>query len=580
MSRKGVVLRFGYLVILVSLISASWASSGLFQAPQTYRTESMYSLSLEVADVNGDGNFDLIVPDGCMNIDNCTGVGVLLGNGDGTFQPVRTYDSGGFYASSVAVADVNGDNKLDLLVANWDPMVGVLLGNGDGTFQPAQMYPTGGKYGDDWIAIGDFNGDGNPDLVVAHRYYFGLGVLLGNGDGTFQPAQTYSWGDAQAHSIIVADVDGDGKLDLLDALEDGNVGVLFGNGDGTFQPSRTYYSGGKHASSVALQDVNGDGKPDLLVSGCFAEGCGHGGLVSIMLSNGGGNFQPPQIYKCGEGRTYWIAVGDVNEDGNADLLVAHAGRWGIGMLLGSGDGTFQAAHSLDSASDGVNSIALADVNKDGKPDLLVAEWCGDRVCEHGGQLAVLWSRVSTTTALNSTLNPSIYGQKVTFTATVVASGGQNAPTGWVTFRNGSKSIGRVALTYGTATLTTRALPSGTLSITAKYHGDPASIESTSEPLNQVVNRATSMTTIKSSMNPSAQGQPVTFIAKVTSPTATVTGTVTFTADSTVLGIISLHQGRASLTTSALPTGNNTIKATYDGTANIIGSAASLTQIVN
>src|SRR5439155_3927887 len=131
-------------------------------------------------------------------------IGVLLGNGDGTFQPVADYSSGGQNAYSVAIMDVNGDGKPDLLVANacvttsncTSGVVGVLLGNGDGTFRAAFSYGSGGQYAVS-ISVADINGDGKPDVLVGN-YYTGngnstgsLGVLLGKGDGTFQAALSY-----------------------------------------------------------------------------------------------------------------------------------------------------------------------------------------------------------------------------------------------------------------------------------------------------------------------------------------------------------------------------------------------------
>ena len=250
------------------------------------------SLSVAVADVNGDGKPDLLVANACIavagsdhNSDCAEGsIGVLLGKGDGTFRPVVTYKSGGSIPSSVAVADVDGDGKLDLLVANCGPiginvcnhangLMGVLLGNGDGTFRAVLTYDSGGSTVVA-VAVADVNGDGKPDLLVANECGTStdcgrgsVGVLLGNGDGTFQAAKNYDVGYA-INSLAVADVNGDGRLDLLVAKggTNNNVGVLLGNGNGTFQPVLDYDSGGNTALSVVVADVNGDGKPDLLVA--------------------------------------------------------------------------------------------------------------------------------------------------------------------------------------------------------------------------------------------------------------------------------------------------------------------------
>src|SRR4029077_9673154 len=169
---------------------------GTFQAGVSYGSGGQYAFSVAVGDVNGDGKMDLIVSNQCARSNNCTNgsVSVLLGNGDGTFQAALSYGSGGQYTFSVAAEDVNGDGRPDLLVSNecadntcGNGSVGVLLGNGDGTFHAAVSYGTGGQYAYS-VAVGDVNGDGKPDLVVAHQ--LSVAVLLGNGDGTFQTAMS------------------------------------------------------------------------------------------------------------------------------------------------------------------------------------------------------------------------------------------------------------------------------------------------------------------------------------------------------------------------------------------------------
>src|SRR5208337_3966771 len=183
------------------------------------------------------------------------------------FLPPVSYDSGPGGAMSVAVGDLNLDGIPDLVVANQSPgTVSVLLGNGDGTFRAAVTYDSGAGIGGivESVAIADVNGDGKPDLVVGnHANSDTVGVLLGNGDGTFQPAVTSPglgfW------FVAVADVNGDGKPDLI-AECGGGVGVALGNGDGTFQDPACYGTGATAPFGVAVADVNGDGHPDLVVA--------------------------------------------------------------------------------------------------------------------------------------------------------------------------------------------------------------------------------------------------------------------------------------------------------------------------
>jgi hypothetical protein len=358
----------GALKVTGARRGASPMQGGLdFANAVAYGSGGYYPYSAAVADVNGDGKPDVLVVNSCFSNSNCMNgtVGVLLGNGDGTFQAAVTYGSGGNSPESVAVADVNGDGKPDVLVVNSDT-VAVLLGNGDGTFQTAATYPGGGGF----LAVQDVNGDNKPDLLVTNMVS-SVGVLLGNGDGTFQPIVYYASGGVQSMGVAVADVNGDGKPDLLVAnlcdptghCSDATLGVLLGNGDGTFEPVVTYLCGGS-CTSVAVADVNGDGKLDLLV----AE---YSGPLGVLLGNGDGTFQPVVTYSFCRGT--WgnsLAVADVNGDGKLDLLLAC--YTSAGVLLGNGDGTFQPIINFASGGTSTFSVAVADVNGDSKPDLVMA----------------------------------------------------------------------------------------------------------------------------------------------------------------------------------------------------------------
>ena len=338
------------------------------------------------------------------------------------FLPVVTYDSGGFEASSIAVADVNGDEKPDLVVANcggcYGPpsithggSVGVMLGNGDGTFQPAVTYASGGQT-PLFVVVADVNGDGKPDLLVANRCGNNgclndslVSVLLGNGDGTFHAAVTYDTAGLFPTSVAVGDVNGDGKPDLLvanrcaDSNCDGSVAVLLGNGDGTFQAGVTYRTGGSEAFSVAVADVNGDAKPDLLVGTddivCHDRSCSPVGAVAVFLGNGDGTFQPAVPYDTGGDSPVSLAVADVNGDGKLDLAVANqaccsSANGVVGVLVGNGDGTFKTVVTYKAGVGGWGtSVGVADVNDDGKPDLVVTDQCAGANCLNDGIVGIL-----------------------------------------------------------------------------------------------------------------------------------------------------------------------------------------------
>lgn len=380
--------------------SSSTLKPPLFLPAVTYDSGGAPS-SVALGDVNGDGKLDLVVTNLCVRIDNyncpngsdwCVSidycaygtVGVLLGNGDGTFQPALTSDSVGYLPQSVALGDVNGDGKLDVVVANScenimdcsNGAVSVMFGNGDGTLGPLWSYSSAGWWAVS-VAVGDVNSDGTPDLLVADtcstnptcdvdgcECTTGLVVVLGAG-------HSYGSGGPYARSVALADVNGDGAPDLLVA-NDNSVGVLLGNGDGTFQSALAY--GAWRARSVAVGDVNVDGKPDLLVARRTASSLS---AVGVLLGNGDGTFQPAITYDSGGYQSFSVAVGDVNGDGKPDLVTANQfGAQGdnraVGVLLGNGDGTFQPAVVFSSGDVWVTSVAVGDLNADAKPDLVLA----------------------------------------------------------------------------------------------------------------------------------------------------------------------------------------------------------------
>jgi hypothetical protein len=254
------------------------------------------------------------------------GVSVWLGNGDGTFQAPVFYDFGlPIFPFHVAVGDLTGNGHVDIVTANsignFRGNVSVLLGNGDGTFQAPTSYPLDfdGSLPTS-LALGDFNGDGAPDLAVTS--FRGLSVLLGNGDGTFQAAQRISSQDWD--SIAVGDLRNNGHQDLVVGS---GLAVFLGNGDGTFQAPEFYRSA---ASFVGLGDFNGDGTLDIATSG------GIPAAGSVLLGNGDGTFQLPLDFPIGPdiGR---LAVGDFNGDGFPDLAIANQESSSVSVVLNAAD---------------------------------------------------------------------------------------------------------------------------------------------------------------------------------------------------------------------------------------------------
>jgi len=303
---------------------------------------------LTTGDVNGDGALDLVITNW---IDNT--VTVLLGNGDGNFIKKNDYSASG--PVNTSIVDLNSDGKLDLVASN-----GVLLGNGDGTFQPLLVSPTGLFP----ATVGDFNHDGKPDLatlISTGSFPSGsVSILIGKGDGTFQPPVDYP--AALGLGLATGDFRGNGKLDLaIPDYEIGAVSVLLGNGDGTFQPQVIYSlltPANPQPNSIAVSDLNGDGKLDIIV----ASGIG----ISILFGNGDGTFKPHVDFPISAGASD-LAVADFNKDGKPDLATLSGG--GIAILLGNGDGTFKPAVTYPAPANMAGPLVAADFNLDGKLDL-------------------------------------------------------------------------------------------------------------------------------------------------------------------------------------------------------------------
>src|ERR1700722_310013 len=382
--------------------------NGTFQSPVAY-SAGHEPLSLALGDVNNDGKLDLVA--GAVN-----GALVFLGNGDGTFKAVLKTSVGGEY---VSLADLNQDGNLDLLgTLEGGTALIVAFGNGDGTFQTPTTYePAGGCCSPQTVAVLDLNGDGKPDVVLTGNPDNSVAVLLNNGTGTLEaPVKYYvsadpfaliggKFGSTQAVGLAitnlygvsvnltlssangtlvappiqagpdggasyaaVGDINGDGKLDVVQSVG-GNLGILLGNGNFTFQAPTTLPLTGISAGPIAIGDLNGDKKNDLVVVG----GPNYSSL-QVFLNTSKGTFAAPVAYPLSATNNYAVILGDFNGDGKLDIAVTGLNNNTLQILLNNGNGTFKPAITTSVTTP--RSIAVADFNGDGKLDAAVESYDG------------------------------------------------------------------------------------------------------------------------------------------------------------------------------------------------------------
>jgi len=318
-----------------SVVASIASSAPSFAGPRFYGTTG-FTHSVAIGDLNGDGKPDLATANGN---EYAPTVSVFMNRGAGRFRARRDYEAGRYVSYSVAIGDLNGDGKPDLVTANSCCGVGipstvsVLLNRGDGSFRATVEYGTGG--GPNSVAIGDLNGDGRPDLATANSEANTVSVLMNTGDGSLRAKVDYGTGPGP-ESVAVGDLNGDSKLDLVSAncglrspdylcRKSNTVSVLLNRGDGSFQ-TKVDFTTGRNPDSVAIGDLNGDGKPDLVTANVYAF------TVSVLANRGDGSFQAKRDYEAGDGPVS-VAIGDLNGDGKPELAVA---IWGFRPQFNSG----------------------------------------------------------------------------------------------------------------------------------------------------------------------------------------------------------------------------------------------------
>jgi hypothetical protein len=310
-----------------------------------------------LVDLNADGKADLVYVNSGQNK-----LSTALGDGGGTFAAARSFDTDKG-PSAIATGDFNADGKIDVAITCYDTnLVSLLLGNGDGTFVAQRTFSVG--KGPNALVAVDLDGDGKLDVVTANTESDNVSVLLGNGTGNFAATREYAAGKAPT-AIAAADLNADGKLDIVTSNTDSNnLAYLQG---GTLTPgtllAAKLYATGTAPSAIAIADVNSDGKLDVVTANSDTNN------VAMHAGRGDGTFAAAKFSPTCE-FPIALAVAELTGDGKQDAVVQCAGGKRSQALIGVGDGSFLVSPRwLPQGS----TLALGDINADMKLDLVIPD---------------------------------------------------------------------------------------------------------------------------------------------------------------------------------------------------------------
>lgn len=364
---------FLFVVILFFTIFGNnvEAAQSIFAARKDYNASSGYLFGLVNADINGDGNLDVIG-------NNSAGIYLpyLINRGDGFFVAATT--TAGATQNDVASEDFDEDGYADIVAVNGSAnTIMLMFATGDGSFETATSVVNSAQANN--IKTGDFNNDGHEDIITDNDANGGYYVLLGTGSGTFAaPVLHTATTTGGYRTFALGDFNNDGKLDIASGLNiwTCNIVISLGDGDGTFTNVESCNNGdiSNYGHDMVASDFNGDGYQDLAAVGV---GLSNQKNISVLLSNGDGTFGAVTKYNSIASYMYGISADDVDGDTKTDLIVGNpSSAYSFYILAGNGDGTFDAAvaHRVDHYT---WSVTSGDYNNDGYLDVITGDFNGN-----------------------------------------------------------------------------------------------------------------------------------------------------------------------------------------------------------
>ncbi|HET9804391.1 MAG TPA: Ig-like domain repeat protein, partial [Candidatus Acidoferrum sp.] len=592
---------------------------GGFSASPVQLVTDNSPFAIATADLNGDGILDLVVVNSGSNT-----LSVFMGNGDGTFTQTSASPATGANPKAIVIGDFNRDGFPDVAVANYaDNTISILLNQNCASvaatacsFTPAAAPPAVG-YGIRAITTGDMNGDGFLDLVVAGGSGGSVNVLLGDGTGAFTVVPPFYTGP-DPMGVVVADFNQDGRLDIVTVDSIGSsytlmqqavvaqlqlttnlatlpygyvptLSVQIQPGPAPAGPTGTIslYDGSTTITSATLSGFQY--QLQFLLPPAYFFGAGIHQLTAVY--SGDSNFAPVASN---------VVTETVTQTPTTTTLASNVTNAPYGMAItlsatiqpqapAPATGTVTFFDTTNSTTIGTaaitnNSAQFVVSNLSGGSHSIVATYQGDANCtwSSSSPVALTVSTASTTTTMGAAANPAGYGQNVTLTATVQPPSGTPA-SGTVNFLDGGTLLGTATIANNTAQLSVSSLSVGTHTLTAAYSGDGNLSGSTSTPVAETINKASTSTTVTASPNPAVFNLPVSFVIAI-APAAggTPSGTVTLLDGTSTLATATLvNGGPAHITFSGLAPGTHSITAVYSGDASFAGStSAAVAETIN